>query len=344
MMYVGIDVSSKSFVVHAIDRQKRSVFQGEIPPTRTALLKLIGDLGPEPKKVVFEAGNQMKWLAETLLKCDSVDLHVVHPNELKWISKSSSKTDKVDARKMAELARGDLLPRKVHIVEGPVRRLRELASARQTVQSKRIALANSIRALLLQEGVRLAEKFFGRTDWRERLDRVPVSDTGRIVITAYMQAIDALQATEIELTGQIVAVKDKRLELLESIPGIGLLTSRVLLGAIDDAQRFDDRKAVGKYGALTPTIYQSGSVTHLGRVNRDGRHEIRRVLLQCAHTVGRMKSFESRPLRQFFERLVKRRGKKIAVVALARKLLTIAYGVLKNQAYYDPSRLTSYTA
>ncbi|TYO95238.1 hypothetical protein EDC39_1202 [Geothermobacter ehrlichii] len=47
----------------------------------------------------------MKGLAEALQGCDSVDLHVVHPNELKWISKSSSKTDKVDTRKMAEPAR-----------------------------------------------------------------------------------------------------------------------------------------------------------------------------------------------------------------------------------------------
>lgn len=342
MNYVGIDVSSKSFVVHAIDRKKRLVFQGEIAPVKTALLKLIEDLGPEPMKVVFEAGNQMKWLAETLQGCDSVDLHVVHPNELKWISKASSKTDKVDARKMAELARGDLLPRKVHIVEGSVRALRELASARLTIQAKRIALINSIRALLLQEGVRLTEKFFGRHDWRERLGKVAVSDTGRIVIAAYMQSIDALQETEAELTEKIVAIKDERLEFLESIPGIGLLSSRVLLGALDNVQRFDDRKAVGKYGALTPTIYQSGSVTNIGRINRDGRHEVRRVLLQCAHTVARMKSFESRPLREFFERLVKRRGKKIAIVALARKLLTIAYGVLKNMKHYDPARLTPY--
>lgn len=342
MNYLAIDVSSKSFVVHAIDRKKKVVYQGEIAPVKSALLKLIEELGPGPMKVVFEAGNQMKWLAETLQGVDNVDLHVVHPNELKWISKSSSKTDKVDARKMAELARGDLLPRKVHIVEGSVRRLRELTSARQTVQGKRIALANSIRALLLQEGVRLTEKFFGRADWRERLDKVPVSETGRIVITAYMQAIEALQATELELSEQIVAVKDERLALLETIPGIGLLTSRVLLGALDEAQRFDDRKAVAKYGALTPTVYQSGSVTHLGRINRDGRHEVRRILLQCAHTVARMKSFESKPLREFFDRIMKRRGKKIAIVALARKLLTIAYGVLKTRAHYDPARLTPY--
>jgi transposase len=108
---------------------------------------------------------------------------------------------------------------------------------------------------------------------------------------------------------------------------------------LDNAKRFDDRKAVAKYGALTPTIYQSGGVTHMGHINRDGRHEVRKVLLQCAHTVARMKSYDSRPLRDFFERVMKKRGKKIAVVALARKLLTIAYGVLKSGNPYDPKML-----
>jgi transposase len=113
-----------------------------------------------------------------------------------------------------------------------------------------------------------------------------------------------------------------------------------LLGALDEASRFDNKKAAAKYGALTPSIYQSGNVTQMGRICRDGRHEIRRVLLQCAHTVARMKNFESKPLREFFERIHKRRGKKIAVVALARKLLTIAYGVLKTEEYFDPAKLS----
>ncbi len=61
---------------------------------------------------------------------------MVHPNEGKWISTSSGKTDKVDAKKLAELARGDLLPRKVHLVEGEARRLRELISARTQLNAK----------------------------------------------------------------------------------------------------------------------------------------------------------------------------------------------------------------
>jgi len=139
MIYIGMDVSSKSFVIHAINGRKRVVFKGEILPEKRSLLKMLQELGDEPKYVVFEAGNQMKWIAQTLMKAEGVTLHVVHPNELKWISQSNGKTDKVDAKKMAELARGALLPRKVHIVEGKVRELRELLSARQVLQSKRVA-------------------------------------------------------------------------------------------------------------------------------------------------------------------------------------------------------------
>ena len=242
------------------------------------------ELGPAKKLVVMEAGNQLKWIALTLKKMKDVELHVVHPNELKWISQSSGKTDKIDARKMAELARGDLLPRKVHIVEGTVRELRELISARQQLQSKRVALINTIRGYMLQEGYKLPEKFFQRADWRVRLEKSRVSGVMKRIIVNLMSAIE------------------------------GIL-------------------------ALTPTVYQSGNVTQLGHINRDGRHEVRRVLLQCAHTVARMRSYSAQPLKKFFERVMKRRGKKIAIVALARKLITIAYGVLKSGGSYDPELL-----
>lgn len=339
MIYVGMDVSSKSFVIHAINERKKVVFKGEISPTRKGLKQLMKDLGRETKLIVMEAGNQLKWIALELKKIRGVHLHVVHPNELKWISESSGKTDKIDARKMAELARGDLLPRKVHIVEGSVRDLRELISARSQLQGKRVALINTIRGNMLQEGCKLPEKFFQRADWRIRLEKAKLGDVTMLIIDNLMYAIEALQAAEQELTEEIVSIKDKRIDLLKTIPAIGELSSRVLLAAIDDARRFDNRKTVANYGALTPTIYQSGGVTRLGKINRDGRQEVRKVLLQCAHTIARMKSFGVKPLKDFYERVMKKRGKKIAVVALARKLLTVAYGVLKSGTPYDPKLL-----
>jgi transposase len=339
MIYIGMDVSSKSFTVHAINERKKVVFKGDIKPTRAGLRGMIEGLGRETKLVVFEAGNQLKWIALTLKKIRGVQMHVVHPNEIKWINQSSGKTDKIDARKLAYLARGDMLPRQVHIVEGEVRELRELISARSTIQSKRIALINSIRGCLKQEGYKLAKGFFKNEKWREQLKKMRIGPTQKLILEKFMESIEGMVKAESELTAKILEVEHKDIELLETIPGIGGLTSRVLVSAIDDANRFANKKSVSKYGGLSPRIYQSGGVTHLGRINRDGRMEVRKVLLQCAHTITRMKSYEAWPLRRFFDRIRKRRGKKIAVVALARKLLTIAYGVLKTQRVYDPEML-----
>lgn len=339
MIYVGMDISSKSFVVHAINSRKKVVFKGEVKPTRQGLRQLMKDLGNETKLVVFEAGNQLKWVAGTFKKLSGVHIHVVHPNEIKWIHKSSAKTDKIDAKKLSHLARGDMLPRKVHIVEGSVRQLRELISARRTLQSKRVALVNGIRGILKQEGYRLPKKFFQNMNWQDQLGRMRIGRTQKLILAGYMTSIEALYKAEAKLTCEIVEIESEDIKLLESIPGIGPITSRVIVSAVDAVTRFDSKKSIAKYGALTPRIYQSGGVTHLGRINRDGRHEVRRVLLQCAHTVARMKGYDAKPLRAFFERIRKRRGKKIAVVALARKLLTIAYGVLKNKTAYDPEVL-----
>jgi transposase len=342
MIYIGMDVSSKDFFVHAIDQRKQKVFEGRIPPDAGGLKQLIGQMGVGPKLFVFEAGNQMKWIALMLMKQEDVRIHVVHPNEVKWISQSNGKTDKVDARKLAHLAWGNLLPRQVHIVEGKTRQLRELVSAREQLQGKRVALINTLRGYVRQEGVRFPVKFFQHSDWRPTLEKLRLGSTQKVILKSFMDAIDALKHSEEELTARMLEIKDKRCDLLETIPAIGKIASRVIVSALDDAKRFDSKRCVANYGALTPTIYQSGGTTNLGRINRDGRHEVRKVLLQCAHAIQRTKNHHAAPVREFLERIEKRRGRKRAVVATARKLLTIAYGVLKSGVPHDPIRLRAF--
>lgn len=339
MIYLGLDLSSKQIVAYAVNERKRCVYEGMEAATRAGLRALVHAVGAGPKLVAFEAGNQMKWVAETLKKLTDVQVHVVHPNEVKWITESRGKTDRVDAKKLAELARAGLLPRAVRVVEGVTRELRELVSARQQLQSKRVALLNTVRGYVRQEGHQLPAKFFGSPTWRAQLERLPLSAPLKLILETFRGTIDALATAEQQLTMRLLAIQDARCVLVESIPALGPLSARVLVGALDEAGRFDDQKAVANYGALTPTIYQSGEVQHLGRINRDGRLEVRRVLLQCAHTVVRMTSHGAKPLQQFFARIARRRGKKIALVALARKLLTTAYGVLKSGQPYDPRKL-----
>lgn len=342
MIYVGMDVSSKSFEIHAVNAKGKKVFKGAIEPSRKGLKKLIEDLGPEKKVFVFEAGNQMKWIAETLKKAGEM-VHVVHPNEVKWITQSNGKRDPVDARKLSELARLDGLPRAVVVAEGKERKLRELISARNNLMSKRIALINSIQGYVKQEGRKIPKGFFTKdAEWTVMLSAMKITETLKDIIASLMNAIESVKKSEEELTSKIKAVDDKKIELIKTVPTMGDLSSRILFSALLNATRFENKKKVANYGALSPTLYQSGDVTNLGHVNRDGRAEVRQVLLQCAHTLARTKNAESKPLREFFERIEKKRGKKIAIIALARKLLTTVYGVLKSGEVYDPRKLQAY--
>lgn len=339
MIYVGMDISSKDFMIHAIDERKKVKFKGAISPTRKSLRELVDNLGQEKKVFIFESGNQMKWIAD-FFKSQDEEFYVVHPNEVKWIAKSGGKkTDKVDAKKLSELGRADMLPRRVHVPEGEARDLRELVGARQSVLSKRVALMNTIRGYLKQEGIRLPAKFFTSNEWQVTLIDLKLRPAAEVIVANLMFAVEQLQECEKGINKEIQKISNKKIELIETVPGIGKLSSRIVFAALVNAERFNNSKCVANYGALAPTIYQSGGTENLGPINRDGRGEVRRAMLQCAHAVARTKTAAVVPLKEFFERIEKRRGKKRAIVALARKLLTTVYGVLKSGEVYNPAKL-----
>lgn len=339
VIYVGMDISSKEFVVHAINEKKKVIFKGSVIPTKKGIRDLITSLGIESKIFVFEAGNQMKWIADSFKKLGE-DFHVVHPNEVKWIAESGGKkTDKIDARKLAELARADMLPRRVHVAEGKTRTLRELTNARETLLRKRVSLMNSLRGYLKQENVRLPAKFFQANDWQVQLLEMKLIESTQIITAGFMHAIECMVVSEKSIADEIMKINDEVIERIETIPGIGKLTSRILFGALVTADRFDNSKCVANYGALTPTIYQSGDELRMGSVTRAGRKEIRRSVLQCAHAVVRMKTASARPLQDFFNRIERKRGKKRALIALSRKLLTVVYAVWKSEDVYNPKLL-----
>lgn len=87
-------------------------------------------------------------------------------------------------------------------------------------------------------GIKLPEKFFSRTDWHARLEKVSISDATKVIIAAYMKAIEGLSSAEDALEAKVIAIGDERIKRLESIPGIGKLSSRTLLGGLDRSQPF----------------------------------------------------------------------------------------------------------
>lgn len=138
-----------------------------------------------------------------------------------------------------------------------------------------------------------------------------------------------------KLEEKIKSYKSKEIELIKTIPGMGEISSRTILSAIGEIQRFKKAKALTSYCGLVPSVRASGERVEYGHITREGRSEVRRVGIQSAHAVLRSKTIESKPLQDWWEGIAERRGKKTAVVALARKLITIVFYVLRDKKAYD---------
>ena len=126
-------------------------------------------------------------------------------------------------------------------------------------------------------------------------------------------------------------------QLLKTIPGIGDLSALTLLAELGDIRRFKRAEQVACYLGLVPREASSGGRRKLGSITKQGNSLVRWLLIQDAWQAIRY----DHDLRLFFGRICIRRGRKIAIVAVARRLSEIAFNVLRHKNPYDPERLAT---
>jgi transposase len=285
------------------------------------ILQLIGDL-PSGTPVAFEAAFGWGWLAG-LLEDYGFEAHLVHPLRCKAIASARLKNDKVDAAILAQLLRADLLP-EAWIAPQPVRQLRALIRHRISLVRLGTQLRNRIHAVAADHGYDRAASYWtgpGR-GWLADLDLPPVS---REIITDCLAFIDALEPQISRLDGEVRAraKADPRVGVLTTLPGVGQFTALVMLAEIGDITRFANARKLASWAGLTPTVRGSDLTVRHGHISKQGSVWLRWVLNQAAQTAKRSPEFSAN-----YAAISKRRGKKIATIAISRKLLTRAYHLL----------------
>jgi transposase len=291
--------------------------------------------------VAIEAGNQTMWIYE-ILEGMGAEVTVVNPTKVKAIAESRRKTDKIDAKILCDLLRLDGLPQPVHMPGREARELRGILVARRQLISARTKLCNVIRGMLRQEGIRLPMRALSsQIGWDRLLKRKYCLEHIRPMIESYARSFTALSESIKELDHQLQEREksDERVERLKTIPNVGSISSLTLVAALDDVHRFSSSRKVVSYSGLAPTVDASGERVVYGPISREGRSEIRAAWVQVAHRMAYDRRVEARPLRKWFNRVARRRGKKTATVALARKILTIAYQMLKEGESYNAARI-----
>jgi transposase len=226
---------------------------------------------------------------------------------------------------LAQLLRADLLP-EAWIAPPAVRQLRALLRHRASLVRLGTQRQNRIHAVAADHGYDRAGSYWtgpGR-GWLAELDLPPVS---REIVTDCLAFLDALAPVIERLDGEVHqrATADPRVQVLRALPGVGEFTALVMLAEIGDITRFPSARKLASWAGLTPTVRGSDLTVRHGHISKQGSAWLRWVLNQAAQTAKRSPEFTAT-----YTAIAKRRGKKIATIAIARKLLTRAYHLLAD--------------
>jgi transposase len=183
-----------------------------------------------------------------------------------------------------------------------------------------------IHAVLADRGVRIEGDLWTKTG-RGFLASLDLPVTQRLIVDDCLTMIDSLIEPVKRLQRGIAdqAKPDPRVDALRELPGVGLLTAMTLVAEIGDIGRFPSARKLCAWAGLTPSVRNSDVKVRQGHITKQGSTWIRWVLVEAAQHARKRPPYAS-----VFAQIARRRGKKIATVAIARKILARCYHILKE--------------
>lgn len=340
MRTIGLDVHIRFAEVAILNEGERLVRRGDrVDATPAALRAFAATLGPNDQVVLEATVNT--WAIADLLRTQAGRVVVSNPMRTRAIADAKIKTDRVDAAVLAQLLAADFIP-EVWMPDEATRERRRRIAHRSALVQQRTRERNRIHAILHRNLVECPySDAFGRGG-RHWLNTVALPAGERGQVTSTLRMLTALEAEIAVVEAEIAseALRDARVKLLMTIPGVGVTTAAALVGVIGDIARFPRPNQLVGYLGLDPRVRQSGDrPARTGHISRQGQAHARGLLVEAAHSAIRTPG----PLRAFHERTRARRGSQIASVAVARKLAVLAWHLLHSDTEYRwaPPTLTA---
>ncbi len=331
--YLGSDLHLKRSYVVLMDANGEVIDQRGLP--NDAMKGYISQRVPYETFAVLEATRNWPFMYD-ILSAHVKRVELAHPKELKAIASAAVKTDQIDARVLAHLACLNYLPI-AYAAPISVRDLRQWTGHREWLVGQRTQAKNRIQAVLAAYNlISPVTDLFGVTG-RKFLAQVIDSQlrpSAKRVIEDNLNLIDVLdrhiQALEADL--QMNLEQAQAIQLLATMPGVGKITAITLVAEIGDISRFHSAKALCNWAGLTPRVRKSDKIVRHGRISKQGSPYLRAAMVRAATVAVR----KSQRWRTVYRNLTHRCGKRAARVAVARRLLTVAYSILKrNQPYQE---------
>jgi len=293
--------------------------------------KFYRDLGEEKVRVRvgMEASGHARWF-ERLLEELSFELWMGDAAKIRAKRVRKQRTDRLDAQHILELMLKDDFP-KIWTPSWENRDLRQLLWHRHRMVQTRTRIMNQLQAVAINEGVRYKKRLWRETG-RKQLESLSLAPWASRRREDLLQVLDRINPTIAGLTQAIEAEAKKcpQARRLMTHPGVGALTAVAFVLIIGEANRFDCGKQIAAYLGLVPEEESSGERRRLGHISKQGNSLLRFLLVEAAQVTVRS---DGRWRNQFFH-LAQRRGRKIAKVAMARRLAVRLYWMWRREWNY----------
>jgi transposase len=326
VVYVGLDVHKSFSVATAINESGELILQRKLRTLSEEFQAFFQKLSKKAKlKIAFEASSMLRKLLKELEAYGEVK--VAHPAKVRLIAETKLKSDRTDSLALAKLLRLNELPEVYVARDEDVLKLRALTRERLRLKYDVTRYKIQIRHLLLSNGIIIEGNIFTK-DAKEKIRSYCIDEINR--------RLDFIANLEEEISKINEEIKDcsfkfkGKIEILTSIPGIGLYVACLLIAELVDIERFSRFKKLSCYVGIIPSQYQSSNKIYFGRITKLGNKYVRWALIQSANIAIKRDD----KLKAFYERLAKKKGHNKAIVAVAKKLLRIAYALLKRNEMY----------
>lgn len=339
MIHIGMDVHKKHSTYCVLDPGGAILARGKVPSSDEGWRSVLTRWPAGEVQVAVETGGLTWWMVDVSRRL-GIEPVVVDARQFKLVAASKKKSDRRDAFHLAEAIRTDIARLcSVVVPTARARSGRSLLQARSIVVKQCTISRNAILGLLRSAGLALSKRRFGsKPHWDAVLASPALPNWMRPLLEthrAMWQYAEAQRAAMDDLVDAELKIWPEAASLLD-MPGFGPVVSLAVASSIDDPKRFKRPKQVASYGGVVPTVRDSGDRESHGRITKQGRSLLRHCAVQAAHSALRSKGL-SPALRKWALRLLMRKGRGVAVVALARRLLTIAFKLLASGQRYDPS-------
>lgn len=291
--------------------------------------------GLSSSRVILEACSECHWLADAA-KDSGHDVRVVPSILVPALGVGSRKTknDVKDARVLSEASCRIDLP-SIHLPSKEARERKTLLSMRGSLVGSRTKMINAIRGWLRTLAVRTSIRVGTPETFPLRV-RAVIQEIPPHVDTT-LKMIDELTSrlAELERTARVMAKNDSRCSRMMSTPGVGPITALDFTATLDKIDRFASAHHVQSYLGLTPGEHASSEKHRRTGITKAGSARMRWLLVQAAWAAKR--SAPNDPMILWAKEIELRRGKKVAIVALARKLAGVLFAIWRDGTLYSPS-------